>query len=201
MKKLVGSAFTILSLCVSSGQGFIYDQQSSVEGAYGEGLSYIQQNQPIGQSFIPSLPGVGFVRLYVNNGHFGDTSAATLYVNLLSNSITGGVIAQSAPVAIPGGALFAGPVDFFFSTMVPVAPGTTYFFQPVVQNNNNLGVNVSQYNYAGGTAWIGGVTSPANDLWFREGILIPEPCSGCLILLCVALWKVRSRTCGHTADG
>src|SRR5450759_118257 len=134
---------------LAHGQGtFIYDQQSSTEANYQEGGADIQQNQIIGQSFMPQLSSVGFIRLFIYNGVLGDTSAATVHINLRTNSISGMILSSTTPVSVPSGSLFAGPLDFFFSTPVPVTPGFSYYFQPVVENNNNLGVNQSiSYTY------------------------------------------------------
>jgi len=187
----------LLTVFYARGQGtFVYDQQSSDESRYLEGGADIQQSQPIGQSFTPSLPAVGFIRLYIYNGILGDTSAATIYVNLRTDSISGLILAATIPVSIPGGAGFARPVDFLFASDVPVTPGVTYYFQPVVQDNNNLGLNQSfLYNYSGGTAFFQGSPALNNDLWFREGIVVPEPSSALLVMVGVGafLFVRRSR--------
>ena len=186
-------SFLLSTLCVTGQGTFIYDQQSSDENNYREGGADIQQNQPIGQSFTPALPTVGFIRLIVYNGLLGDTSGATLIVNLRRDSITGPILSSSEPISIPSGSLFAGPVDFFFASPVSVTPGATYYFQPVVQNNNNLGLNQSFYNYSGGTAFFQGTPSSINDLWFREGIVVvPEPSTVSLLVLGVLAFGWRA---------
>ena len=189
---------SILLLCCSPfvcvGQGsFIYDQQSSTEANYQEGGADIQQNQIIGQSFIPQLSSVGFIRLFIYNGLLGDTSAATIHVNLRTNSISGAILSSTAPVSIPGGTLFAAPLDFYFTTPVLVAPGVTYYFQPVVENNNNLGLNQSIfYNYLAGTAYLKGLTFTPHDLWFREGIyVVPEPAGLALVACGIVMCGLR----------
>ena len=46
---------------IANGQGtFVYDQQSATEGAPVDGGAALSQ-QPLGQSFTPTLPNVGFV--------------------------------------------------------------------------------------------------------------------------------------------
>ena len=163
----------------------MYDQQSSDENNYQEGGADIQQNQPIGQSFIPSLSFVGFIRLFIYNGLGGNTTAATIHVNLHANSITRPILSTTAPVFIPGGTLFTEPVNFFFASPVAVTPSTSYYFQPIIEDNNNLGLSQSSsYNYLGGTVFAGGVSIPSNDLWFREGVyVVPEPSSALLVLV------------------
>jgi hypothetical protein len=122
-------------------------------------------------------------------------------VNLLSDSITGTVLSATSPVFMPDG-FSAGRTNFFFPNPVPVNPGTTYYFQPVtLPGSDNLWgiIENPNYNYAGGTAFVSGApTSPASQLWFREGILVPEPSS--MLLFCagtavvaVCRW-LRART-------
>ena len=169
---------------VASGQGtFVYDQQSANETVRGEFASDIGANQPLGQSFTPSLNAVGFVRLSLSRASFG-TVGATLYVNLRENSITGNVLAASSPVSVPGG--FIGYTDFFFAAQAPVTPGAAYYFQPVIQAGDPFAVELHNgFNYAGGMAFLQGQSpGPAFDLWFREGIYnVPEPSSAALVLL------------------
>jgi hypothetical protein len=172
---------------------FIYDQQSSDENNYQEGGADIQQNQPVGQSFTPSLSTVGFIRLFIYNGLLLDTSPADIAVSLRSSSITGPLLGVSATVLIPGGSLFGGPVDFVFSNPVNVTPSETYYFQPVVLNNNNLGLSRSLlYNYPNGTAFLKGSADSASDLWFREGIIVPEP-SVATLLFGTGVWLIGRR--------
>ena len=75
--------------------------------------------------------------------------------------------------------------DFFFSTPVPVTPGNTYYFQPVVQSGDLWGITAyNAYNYPNGTAFSLGATVPFFDVWFREGIYnVPEPSATILVLL------------------
>lgn len=166
------------------GQGtmFVYDQQSSVDGSYLEGGANIQDSQLFGQSFTPQLSSVGFIRLYIYNGFLGNETAANIVVNLRSDSLSGAILGTSSVVTIPSGA-FAGLVDFTFAVPLSVTPGTTYYFQPVVQNNNNLGLLQAGYGYAGGTEIFKGVADPNKDLWFREGVIVPEPSSVALLLI------------------
>ena len=169
---------------------FTYDQQSADETVHGEFSAIIPTSQPLGQSFTPSLAGVGFIRLHLIRASFG-TAGATLYVNLRENSITGNVLAASSPVVVPGG--FIGYENFFFPAQVSVTFGTTYYFQPVLQSGDPFAVEAHNgFNYAGGTAFSLGQPTPAFDLWFREGLYVPEPSSTALGLLGAA-WLVWAR--------
>lgn len=191
--RLIVSVLTVTGALAAKPQGFIYDQSSSDEAHVLEGGSDITQNQPMGQSFRPTLRNVGFVRLYLYNGLLGDTSAATVHVNLRADSITGPLLAASFPVTIPGGASFAGPLNFFFENSPTVTPGMAYFFQPIVEDNDNIGLSHSWYNYSGGIGFLRGVPDPLDrELWFREGIVVPEPSVAAMLLigiLIVLLWS------------
>jgi hypothetical protein len=165
-------------LSTRSQEVFQYDQQSADESLFLEGdLAFGEQ--PLGQSFAPSLSSVGFVRFYISGGAFGD---GTFVVNLRSDSITGPVLASSTTVTMP--AASGGFINFFFENPVSVTPSTTYYFQPVSLTGGGWGINGSQfYNYPGGMAFANGVASANGDLWFREGVVVPEPSSGLLVLL------------------
>jgi len=171
---------------------FVYDQQLVTnDTSGGEFSAAIQTNQPIGQSFTPTLSSVGFVRLFL-----GDSSrngiGANVLVNLRSDSLQGPILASTDPVFMPDG--FSGRADFLFLNEVSVIPGTTYFIQPVVQSGDawNIFLDIN-YKYPGGTAFFSGVADPSFDLWFREGIIVPEPASGSLILLAIGIFVWRKR--------
>jgi hypothetical protein len=69
----------------------------------------------------------------------GNGSGARVYVNLRSDSITGTILATTASVFMPDGfgtGANRGYTNFFFSTSVSLTPGTTYYFQPVVQSGD-----------------------------------------------------------------
>ncbi len=176
----------LLSVCFpAAGQGtFIYDQQSSDESYTGEGAAFIQAQQP-GQSFTPTFSSIGFIRLILADNTAGNFLGARVHVNLLSNSITGGVMASSTSVTMPDGfgRGSSGVVNFLFSSPADLVPGTTYFFQPVVEAGDTWAMASDlNFNYPGGTAYANGVVSSGWDLWFREGV-VPEPSSGLLVLL------------------
>jgi len=175
----------LLAVWTALGQGsFIYDQQSSTESQSAEVVAAIQANQPIGQSFTPTLSSVGFIRLQLLDLNPQNGLGAALSINLRTSSITGAILATTDPVllpdAIPGPATF---VDFFFATPVSVVPGTTYYFQPLVQSGDIIliGRFIQGSDYLGGTEYLQGLPG-SDDLWFREGITVPEPSSTLLVL-------------------
>jgi hypothetical protein len=195
MKPYLIQIVLVLVACGARGQTFQYDQQSyTVQNTPG-GIASIQTQQPIGQSFIPNLSSIGFISLY-----FSDQTAsgvgATVSVNLWSGSISNGTLLGSTdPIFIRHG--FFNYTNLFFSTPVALTPGTTYYFQPLVQSgdqdqNMTTGIT-SGFVYPSGTAIINGAVS-GFDILFREGVVIvPEPSSASLALLGVAGFYFRRR--------
>lgn len=192
--KLISSVCNALTLAavfpvLASAQGtMIFDQQSSDESNGGLTGVTIQIAQPVGQSFTPSLAEVGFVRLHLVDVNRGNNLGAILYVNLRSDSITGAVLATTAPITLPDnwGGPQTGYADFFFPTNEPVQSGTTYFFQPVVQSGDSWAMLGGAFIYSGGSSYSLGQENPAIDYWFQEGVIVPEP-SSCALFLCAAI--------------
>ena len=168
----------------AGGQGtFLYDQQSSTNDTPFPGAgSIIQQGSPgFGQSFTPSLGSVGFIRLKVSDANPTNGLGATLYLNLRSDSIGGAILGSTEPVSLPNG--FAGTPNFFFANPVSVSPGVVYYFQPVVQTGDLWYADSYEYNYPGGIGFHQGWGFPGSDMWFREGIVVPEPSASLLLFL------------------
>ena len=170
-----------------------YDQQSAMFPLPPNGLFDIQGHEPIGQSFVPALSSVGFVQFELFDGQPGNGLGATLYVNIRSNSITGPLMSSTSPVYMPETPSGGGVTNFFFSTPVTVTPGTTYFFEIVVQSGDLLRVNLAG-SYPNGAAYYEGHAFPTDAFWFREGVVVPEPSSAALLLLaacCFMRWRLR----------
>ena len=116
-----------------------------------------------------------------NNG----TSGATVYVKLWTgspniNSAT--FLGSTAPVYMPDGFVnnnlgVAGVTNFCFSTPVALAPGQTYYLQPVVVSGDNpWDIVILGDTYPNGQLYgNGSYFQPGTDLWFREGVVVPEP--------------------------
>jgi hypothetical protein len=84
-------------------------------------------------------------------------------------------------------------MDFFFSTPVSLTPGNQYYFQPSV-TTGDASWTIRAYNaygYTGGTAYANGVALPGSDLWFREGVVVPEPTTAALFTLALAALALR----------
>jgi hypothetical protein len=177
----------------SWGQGsftFTYDQQSSDESFYLDMAAPIQRSQPFGQSFTPSLSAVGFIRLNLASHALTNVADTLVFINLRSDSITGAVLSATIPIVAPAGGPWGGTMNFFFSNPVPITPGQTYYFQPVVQsgaNSTNFYANVDFYHYAGGDAYVNGLAT-GEDFWFREGTYVPEPSPSSLAVLAGSVW-------------
>ncbi len=144
----------------------------------------------MGQSFTPALSSVGFVQLeFVDDTPSG--IGATVYVNLRANSISGGILNSTDPILVPLG--IREVVTFYFSSPADVTPGTTYYFQPVLQSGDPaMSVVEDIFNYPGGMIYLQGIGDPNFDLWFREGI-VPEPSTWTLLLTGATLLWLRSR--------
>ncbi|MGI8965739.1 MAG: PEP-CTERM sorting domain-containing protein, partial [Limisphaerales bacterium] len=78
-------------------------------------------------------------------------------------------------------ARFFGITNFIFTTPVTVTPGVTYYFQPV-SGGGGFGSYLTD-SYLGGTQIYQGSPIPDRDLWFREGVVVPEPSSSFMVLL------------------
>jgi hypothetical protein len=184
---------TFLAALSSFAQGtFQYDQQSLGFYLPPNVLYDIQPNVPIGQSFVPSLAAVGFVQFELFDGIPHSGVGATVYVNLRSNSITGPILSSTAPVFMPDTPTGGGITNLLFSAPAAVVPGTTYFFEIVVQSGDLWRANVGG-TYSPGTAYFQGNSQPFDDLWFREGIIIPEPSTVALLITAGTLFCVRRK--------
>ena len=187
MKRFSVVSVTLLLAAFSAyGQGttFLYDQQSSTDETplpYGTGGSLQGSSPGAGQSFTPGLSGVGFVKFMLIDGNPSDGLGTTIYVSLRSASISGPILGSTAPVATPDG--FHGAATFFFPTEVQTTPGTAYYFEVVPQSGGPMNIFGTSYNYPGGIAYANGNPHPGTVLWFREGLVVPEPSSVALLLL------------------
>jgi hypothetical protein len=181
----------LLTGWIARGQGtFTYDQQSTniVEGSV-----LLNLDQPLGQSFTPGLPAVGFIELNLYDADVLHNFGATVVVNLRSNSISGPILGVSVAIFMPDN--FFGVTNFTFMTPVSVVPGAVYYLQPVVQSGDGMGSYVTDGSYLGGVLFSQGIARPTYDMWFREGV-IPEPSTFALTgiaLAMLALYRHRRR--------
>ena len=148
----------------------------------------------MGQSFTPSLSTIGFVRLRLYDINPGNSLGATLVVNLRSTSM-GGPVLGTTTVVLPDGYGYIGATNFLFATPVPVIPSTTYFFETLVQSGDSWGILTTEDAYPNGSVYANGFPVSGNDLWFREGIVVPEPSSAALIGGAVLVASLLRRRC------
>ena len=163
-------------------QGLLVDQASGTTDELLQVFTRIPDNQ-IAQSFTPSLSAVGFVQFQTvvfddNNG-----VGVTFAVNLREGAYNGPIISSTTPVVIVRGPIQIG--TFYYPETIPVTPGQLYFFQPMLQSAGDMDIGYKfPSSYPGGEAWNNGVPSGETaDYWFREGIVVPEPCTVWLALL------------------
>ena len=195
LKIFVASLAISVVASIAHAQGtFLYDQQSATDQDLAHYGASIQSQQPIGQSFTPAFSSVGFVQLRLSDAAFGNGIGATLLVNLWSGSLGNGTLLGSTdPVSIPDSSSPLLITTFRFSDAVGVTPGTAYYFQPVVvQDGGDVDGFVfgDFYDYSEGTYYYNGAPTPDTtvDLWFREGIVVPEPASVWLALINTGIW-------------
>src|SRR5215475_12488702 len=145
---LLSAICLLVTLAATRGQGtYTYDQQSSTnEGAVPGGPVIQRIGSPYGQSFPPTLTSVGFIRLAVSDFNPGNSSGATLHVNLRAGSINGPVLDSTEPIAfVDSSASFS---TFLFANPVQVTPGSTYYLQPVVDSGDSWTIGAGEYNYS-----------------------------------------------------
>ncbi len=191
--KLIASDFFLVLLLTTQGmlgQGLLIDQQTTniIEGSVG-----IQTSQPLGQLFTPTLSSVGFVSFNLYDADPFHSLGANVYANLRSNSINGTVIGSTSPVFMPND--FYGITNFLFSIPVTVTPGSMYCFELVIgQNSDGFASYESDGSYLGGNVIFQGTSVPGYNLWFREGIVVPEPSAFSLVISCgVFLYVLRKK--------
>ena len=160
-----------LSVSHARGQGsLVVDQASgSAEESVVNALR-IPEGQEV-QSFTPSFNAVGFVQL--RSLLTFPPGTVTVAVNLRQGAYDGPIISSTDPLVIIE---FAGVGTFYFPGNIPVTAGQMYFFEPVLKSAGSVDVGFKDpSSYLGGNLWGNGVISQTGDLWFREGILVPEP--------------------------
>jgi len=191
--KAIVVCISLITLC-ALGQGtFVFDQQDSTsEGSppYGSFSSMQSFTPPWGQSFTPALASTDFIRLLFTDNNTADGLGATVYLTLHSDAINGPTIGTTESLTMANG--FTGPATFLFPASVPLTPGTKYYFQPILQNGGPWNIVDGSFLYAGGNDYDAG-QGRAGNLWFREGIVVPEPSSAALLALGGLLFLLRHR--------
>ena len=181
---------------MASAQGiYFYDQQSAPNPSFAAGASGIQTSSPVGQSFTPTLASIDFVNFAFFDAVLGNDVGATVYVNLHSTGMGGPILAATTPVFMPDNFGWNtsnnGENIFMFPTTVALQPGTTYYFEVVVQAGDLWAIRGTELPYNGGTAFLNGLPA-TGDFYFREGIMVPEPTAYSLVILGMGVfWLLR----------
>lgn len=170
------------------------DQASGPEGQT-VGGQFIGINV-IGQTFRPSLSALDFVQ--VQGGILPDNSTTRSRVLLRAGGESGSLIASSAPLSIDDGAVLTR--TYRFEAPVSLNPGEVYYFGMDLLETDSadtrMVVSIIDHGdpYPGGDLVVNGVVNPGMDLWFREGLMVPEPSPGHLLALgALALFHRQTR--------
>jgi hypothetical protein len=139
------------------------------------------------QSFTPLLPSIDFIQVSLV---VEQTNALTFYFNLREGGPNSPIFASTVPAVLSNRG--TEKKTFYFPNSVPLILGNIYFFEPVDASKGLMNINyLSPSSYTRGDLWSNGVKDPDADLWFREGVIVPEPSAlllvnfGGLILLLV----------------
>jgi len=179
----------LLALAMMQGvhaqDGLIFDQQSSADETAPSLPGIIRYGFGVGQSFTPTLDRVDFFRVNLYDidpyTHYGTTLVGILH----SNTINGPMLGLTHLNLKDG---FSGPASFVFSNSIPVTPGVEYFFTIAVRFNEQWGISIRNdshgyENYPGGEFYNMFIPEESLDLWFREGVIVPEVSSISIVLM------------------
>ena len=158
------------------------------------------ENKPflIGQEFTPSLPLLNFVDLSVQV--FTSLNyPLSLYAEIHADTFSGPLLGTASPITYSQ--TFAGEAHLEFPTTVSITSGQLYVlrldstFAPGYGVQINLVPAGAGPGYDKGRFVFGGLPqSDGADLWFREGIAVPEPSTLAVGGLAILItWLLRRR--------
>jgi len=192
-KRLKHVGLAIFILCSTAAelfaQGLLVDQASGTIDEIVTVATPLPDNQ-IAQSFTPLIPAVSFVQFSQNLPAFPGNDQVAFMVNLRPGAYNGPIISSTDPVVLVNH--LTQICTFYFPANIQVSPGQLYFFEPVLQSAGFLDIGTkSPSGYLGGALWSNALMDPQADLWFREGIVVPEPGSFWLLLFGsgVFIWR------------
>jgi hypothetical protein len=148
-----------------------------------------------GQTFTPQLAGLDAVELRMSDS-LNDATGGTFLVNIRQTDLFGAIVGTSLSTALPDGfasGVFIGDiVHFEFSSSVSLAPLTVYAIELVQTAGTSFSIK-GRFDdpYAGGSFLQGTTVQSESDLWFREGLHVPEP-STC-VLAGTGFWALLLR--------
>jgi hypothetical protein len=167
------------------------DQQNVGPNGYGGGAA---GPYSFGQSFTPSLPAIDAIEFRLGG------MDANVIVRLREgvagdDGLDGNIIAESLPVVVNIPVGYARH-HFDFPSRVTLTPGQQYVAE-LRNMSGSLAVFQSIDNrYSGGQVFNEDFPSAllqAQDLFFREGLHVPEPGSAALCFIAWALFHIRRR--------
>ena len=185
-------AAVLLQPFIVAAQGILIDQSYSPSGIYSYwSLSYPGAT-PIGQEFVPALSSLDFVDLRLYGG--GGSATGTFEVRIHSGSISAPILAASSPASTTDG--MERVTHFEFGAPVTLTPGSTYVIE-LAQLSAGSEWGVAEafgggYD-AGRMLWGGLPSSQGRDLWFQEGVAVPEPGVISLCMLGVGFYLILRR--------
>ena len=170
-------------------QGLLVDQASGTPNEITTESTTLPGNAIV-QSFTPSLSAVGFVQLqtYISAASSGET----VMINLRQDAYNGPIVSSTTPIVVVNGITQIG--TFYFPANIPIIPNQVYYFEPVVLSGGTWFVGYKgPSTYDRGDLFSNGAPSGAVDLWFQEGIVVPEPAAVWLLLFGsgLFLWQRR----------
>jgi hypothetical protein len=160
----------------STGQEFMADQAN---GSINDPpvVSGLPLPGSIAQSFTPLLPSVDFIQVDI---YLLTSDPQTFYFNLRANDPNSPIFASTVPVVLSNRS--NKKELFYFPNSVSLIPGNVYFFEPVDASNGRMSIGyLSPSGYTRGDLWSNGGKDPDADLWFREGVIVPEPSAAILV--------------------
>jgi len=191
----------ILLLCASlctamcGAADFLYDCRSDIRPEPGSNVVLFDgiAHNEIRQYFIPTLPTLNFVQMYVSDAAGSNGRGATMFLEIRDGS-QDTVVGISEPMTF--GDLYGGFAQFTFSTPIPLALKTRFAIAPklvdyirdpitsdFVQSDPWNIQSVGGFGQGAAGLWINNELKGGYSLLFREGVTIPEPSVSHLIIL------------------
>jgi hypothetical protein len=179
-----------LTVPTSFAQGLLVDQATG--GSVTQGNN-IQNGGQLAQSFSPLLSAVGFVQFNEFVPAFPGNDEVIFMVNLRAGAYNGPVLGSTDPVVLVNHGTQIG--TFYFPDNIPVTPNQVYYFEPVVQSAGRLfiGETVDSAYTRGDLFSNGAPSGGAVDIWFQEGVVVPEPATVWLLLFGLGAFCCRWR--------